>query len=316
MGGPSAEHNVSLESGRAMLAALHNKGYRDSFPVVISPERSYMRDGDHVAGVEAFSGVDAVLLGLHGEWGEDGQVQSFLEYFNVPYNGSRPFSSALAMDKVRSRRIFQESKLRVPAASVYHRSSAFHGLEPVARLAVHAHTLPIVVKPAARGSSVGVSLVRHPSEMFEAMQEAFRFDERLLVEAYQRGTEVSCGVLEDMRGRARALPVVQIVPPPSKSLFDYESKYSGITQEIVPAPLTKTVTRRVQDAALVAHKALGCRHYSRVDMMLVAGKPVVLEVNTLPGMTPESIFPKAAAAANVSFPELVSRLVELSLRKG
>lgn len=315
MGGRSAEHDVSLASGDAMRQAIQDSFWVPAKEVVISPDGTWTVSEEKTTPKDALRDIDTALLALHGEWGEDGQAQALLDWFGIPYGGSGAHASALAMDKPRSRAVFRDAGLRVPFGHTYEQfGEDEESLRVLGDLVAVAHQPPFVVKPAGRGSSVGVSIVRDSEDISRAFAEAFRFDNRAVVEEYQNGTEVSCGVLEDLSGATHPLSVVQIIPPVSHAFFNYDAKYSGETQEIVPAPLPQTTTRRIQEAALAAHRALGCRHYSRTDMILVGSEPVVLELNTLPGMTPESIFPKEARASGISFPVLMERFVALALR--
>lgn len=314
MGGRSTEHEISLMSGAAILAALSQRGFSHTRAVTVSRDHQWAADGAPATFNQALEGVDVALLAFHGEWGEDGRAQALMEWVGLPYNGSRPTASALAMDKPVSRVLLREHGLAVPHGSTHmrpgHRGAREQLVEDIAR----AHHFPLVVKPASRGSSIGVTLVRTADQLVPALHEAFRYDERVLVEEYLDGIEVSCGVLEELSGKLTALPAAQIIPPRDHALFDFHAKYSGETQELVPAPLAPDVAQRVAETALATHVALGCRHYSRTDMIILNNRPIVLELNTLPGLTPESILPKEATAAGLSYPALIERLVGLAAR--
>lgn len=314
MGGRSAEHEISLMSGSAMLAALSQRGFPNTRAVTVSRGHQWTVDSAPATFVQALEGVDVALLAFHGEWGEDGRAQALMEWVGLPYNGSRPTASALAMDKPVSRVLLREHGLAIPQGSVHVRPEQQGMMERLVEDIARTHPLPLVVKPASRGSSVGVTLVRTADQLVPALHEAFRYDERVLVEEYLDGIEVSCGVLEELSGKLTALPVAQIIPPRDHALFDFHAKYSGKTQELVPAPLAQDLAQRVAETALAAHVALGCRHYSRTDMIILNNRPFVLELNTLPGLTPESILPKEALAAGLSYPALIERLVGLASR--
>ena len=314
MGGRSAEHEISLMSGGAILTALSKRGFPNIRAVTVSREHQWSADGSPATFSQALEGVDVALLAFHGEWGEDGRAQALMEWLGLPYNGSRPTASALAMDKPMSRILLREHGLSIPQGSTHMRPGDRNAMERLVEGIARTRPFPIVVKPASRGSSVGVTLVRTAHQLIPALHEAFRYDSRALVEEYLDGIEVSCGVLEELSGKLMALPVAQIIPTRDHALFDFHAKYSGETQELVPAPLAPDIAQRVAETALTAHFALGCRHYSRTDMIIVAGKPIVLELNTLPGLTPESILPKEALAAGLSYPALIERLVGLASR--
>ncbi len=223
--------------------------------------------------------------------------------------GSGTLASALAMDKVMAKKVLAADGVPVPRGLVMDRAAFLAAPEAESARAAAAF-LPAVTKPARQGSSIGMSLVEKAGEMRAALEKAFAHDARVLVEERLFGTELTVGVLGN--GEVEALPVVEIVP--KKKFFDYEAKYDPeLTDEICPARIPAEAAAKAQDLALRSHRSLGCRGLSRVDMMLTANGPVVLEVNTMPGMTVNSLLPKAAKAAGISFPELLDRLVRLAL---
>jgi len=310
MGGPSAEHEISLETGNAVLRNLRVLGHR-AWPVLIQNEREMFRGERKMDLVRAFGGADVVFVALHGEWGEDGRIQAIFEHYDIPYTGSGPIASAFGMDKFISRDLFLSKHLSVPEAiavgdSMTNREILVDALRQLG-------PLPWVVKPRSRGSSVGVSVVEHEDALVHALAIARAFDRRVIVEEYLDGPEISCGVLEYPAGYPYALPPTLIVPPLENGFFDYEAKYSGTTEEITPAPFSGDVTRAIQQTALEAFRALGCRHYARIDMFLRNDVPYILELNTLPGLTPESIIPKQARAIGFSFPSFIEHLMVLAL---
>ncbi len=291
LGGPSAERDISLKSGRAVSAALRESGLE----TVEIGEREEIE-----AGVLE-SGIDIAFIALHGRFGEDGQIQSFLERRGVPYTGSGVEASRLALDKKASHRIFREAGLPTPLQKVY-------GLEDTTDLPPFG--LPAVVKPSREGSSIGLTIVNSPEEFEPACALARKYDREIVVEGYIPGEEVTVGVLEE-----RALPVVKI--DPRNPFFDYEAKYTkGMTRFSVPAPLPPPLYREVQRVGLAAHRALGCYAYSRVDIMIsMAGEPYVLEVNTIPGFTETSLFPQAAREDGLEFRDLCLKLLDLALKR-
>jgi D-alanine-D-alanine ligase len=248
-------------------------------------------------------GIDVAFVALHGPWGEDGKIQAVLETFGIPYTGSGVLASALAMDKAMAKTVLAASGIDVPRGVVVWSASERPSIEP-----------PSVVKPVENGSSVGVTMVDDPREYPKAIAEALRYDRRALVEERITGTELTVGVIgpdDDLQ----ALPVIEIVP--KRAFFDYRAKYdASLSDEICPARVPDAVAARAQDIAIRAHRALGCRGISRIDLIWSpqhGDRMVALEVNTMPGMTANSLVPKAARVAGISFPELVERLVGWAL---
>jgi len=297
LGGFSSEREVSLRSGAAVAKALRSLGH-EVHEVDVRDER-----------VEALDGVrpDVVFIALHGRFGEDGGVQALLGSKRIPYTGSGPEASQVAMDKAEAKRRFASAG--VPAApDVLVRAS--DGLA-AAEAAALAFGLPLVVKPVAEGSSVGVTVHHTAARLAEGLQEAFRHGGAALVERFVAGRELTVGILED-----RALPVVELKP--ARAFYDYEAKYrDDRTVYVVDPPLAAAERDAVQAAALAAHRALGCEGFSRVDVILSReGRPCVLEVNTIPGMTDRSLLPKAARAAGIEFPALCERIARNGLARG
>ena len=255
--------------------------------------------------------IDVAFLALHGRYGEDGTLQGMLDLLGIPYVGSGTLASALAMDKLMAKTVLAANGIPVPRGSVVERR-AFQA-DPAGVAAAAARTLPAVVKPVAQGSSIGMSLVDAPESMPEALREAFAYDSRALVEERLVGKELTVGVIGNRE--PQALPVVEIVP--KREFFDYRAKYDPeLSDEICPARLSAEATQEAQRLGVASHRALGCRGLSRTDMIDVAGRgPVVLEVNTMPGMTVNSLLPKAAKAAGIPFVDLLDRLIRLALEE-
>ena len=248
--------------------------------------------------------LDVVLIALHGTWGEDGRIQGLLDTLGIPYTGSGVLASALAMDKVMAKTVLKAAGLDVPRGAV---ASAASGADLEAATAVG---LPAFVKPVGSGSSVGAAIVRRAEDLAPAITEALRYDERAMVEEYLKGTELTVAVIGN--DELTPLPVIEIVT--QRDFFDYHAKYdAGASEEIVPARVPDYVAKRTQDLAVRAHRALGCRGMSRTDFVWVGERMVALEVNTIPGMTANSLLPKAAQAAGIGFGDLLTRLVEWSL---
>jgi D-alanine-D-alanine ligase len=289
MGGPSMEREVSLQSGHVVAQALRDAGLRVSEVDV--------RGSDFAVP----PGTDVAYLALHGTFGEDGTIQQLLEQRGVPYTGSGPEASARAFDKVAAKKAFHEAGLQTAQHAVLERGDHADAGE-LERLG-----FPVVVKPVRQGSSVGVSIAKNADELGRACRAAWEFDDQLLVEQFVCGREFTVAVFGE-----QTLPVVEIRT--RRRFFDREAKYTpGEAEEIVPAEIDTATTARIQGVGRRAHACLGCRDLSRTDMILSAHAEVfVLEVNTLPGVTKNSLFPKAARAAGLDFPEVCTRLVEMA----
>lgn len=256
-------------------------------------------------------GIDVAFLALHGKYGEDGTIQGFLELTGTPYTGSGVLGSALAMDKVMAKRMLEADGIPVPRG--VHISRQDPTRDRASKMNEALGLCPAVVKPSKQGSSVGMSLVDRPEAMDVAVRLALEHDDEALIEERVFGTEITVGVLGKV-GEAglEALPVVEIVP--KREFFDYKAKYDpDQCDEICPARIPDEATRTAQALAIRAHRVLSCRGYSRTDLILGPKGPVVLEVNTLPGMTMNSLLPKAALAAGIPFGELLHRIVSLAL---
>jgi D-alanine-D-alanine ligase len=288
LGGPSAEREVSLRSGAAVAQALRSLGHCVS---EVDP---------HTEEWSLPPKTDVIFLALHGTYGEDGTVQRRLEELGVAYTGCDPESSRIAFDK-------HLTKLRCVAAAV-----------PTARFALLdspdaswpiGWDPPVVLKPVRQGSSVGLQFVDRVADWSTSLTEAFRFDTEVLMEEKISGRETTVGILG-----SEALPIVEVRP--KTGVYDYQSKYTeGATEYLCPAPFDAAATARIQAAALGAFQAVGGRDYARVDIMIRSnGEPVVLEINTLPGMTETSLLPKAAAAVGLSYAQLCQRMIELALQ--
>ena len=248
--------------------------------------------------------LDVIFISLYGTWGEDGRIQGLLDTLGIPYTGSGVLASALAMDKVMAKTVLAAAGLDVPRGAVVG-STAGADLEAARRI-----WLPAFVKPVGGGSSVGASIVRRAEDLGAAIADALRYDDRALVEEYLVGRELTVAVIgnDDLV----PLPVIEIVT--KREFFDYKAKYDyGASEEIVPARIPDDVARRAQSLAVKAHQVLGCRGMSRTDLVWNGDRMATLEVNTIPGMTANSLLPKAAKAAGIEFGDLISRLLEWAL---
>lgn len=293
MGGLSSEREVSLDSGKAVLKALAGKGY-DAVAVDV---------GRDAADRIRTSGMEIAFNALHGKFGEDGAIQGMLEIMGIPCTGSGILASAMGMNKIISKTLFKAYGLQVGAFL-----SVSRGDSNMLKTAQSEIGFPLVVKPSSEGSSVGVSLVHAQSDFDAAVKLAFSYDPEILVERYIRGMEVQVGILGE-----RALGAIEIVP--KDVFYSYKAKYEqGMSDHFFPARIPKNVYTRTLDAGLLAHRALGCRGYSRVDFIIDNdGVPYILEVNTLPGMTATSLLPEIAQGAGIPFPDLVEEILRLAI---
>jgi len=320
MGGKSPEHEVSVISGTEVVKNLNSKKY-EVMPVVISKDGLTWKltDKSSLLGLEDtfklrgtfkeivlakskdISGVnsindqkaDIVFIAMHGPFGEDGTIQGMLDLTGIAYTGSGVLASALGMDKEMFKKVMRMEGIRVPRDT---------------------KSFPSFVKPNNQGSSVGASIARNAKELDKSLRLARKYNKSVLVEEYLKGPELTCSLLGN--DNPIALPVIEIVPLKGR-FFDYESKYteSG-SEEIIPARISKALTKKVQKIAIKAYKTIGCRGFGRVDFILKDGKePVVLEINTIPGLTPMSLMPKAAKAAGISYSKLLDMIIGYAKEK-
>ncbi|MGN0820711.1 MAG: D-alanine--D-alanine ligase [Akkermansia sp.] len=289
MGGPGSEREVSLVSGQAVLEALRAEGFTRVTPVVVDDETPAIPEG-----------TELCFNIIHGTFGEDGGLQTYLEKLGLPYTGAGSATSRNCFDKVLTKKAMVAAGVPTPASEV------------ITRDQLPSIPVPCVVKPPCEGSSVGVEIVHDAAELPEAVRRAGEHGEELLVEEYIKGKELTVAIFD-----GTPLPVIHICP--REGFYDYKNKYPGMTgavgsDYICPADITEQETKDVQAAALAAYRALGVEVYGRVDVLLTDdGKPYVLEINTIPGMTSASLFPKAAAAVGIPFGELCRRIAEVSL---
>jgi len=327
-GGPSVEHEVSIKTGENVLRYLPKDKY-EGVDIVLQKDGQCLFNNSPQYFQKANYLVDVVFNALHGYFGEDGKVQQILNNLNLPYTGSGALSSSIAMNKVLSRDIFAKSGLKIPRAIVVKEDEP---LDEAAGKIFRTMNPFWVVKPASGGSSIGVTIARNFPELVEALENAFRLDSTVIVEEYIKGREVTCGVLENFRDEEHyVLPVIEIIPPAERNFFDYECKYDGSTSEICPVPLDFQLKKEIEDIARQAHRVLGCANYSRTDM-IVSPRPstsfdsaqdkslgtsgvYLLEINTLPGLTSESLLPKSAEAVGCNFPQLLDHIIELALNR-
>lgn len=299
MGGNSAEAEVSRSSAKGVIEAL-----QQSYPNVAGVELDYSL-ADSLARISP----DVVFPILHGPPGEDGTLQGFLEILGYRYVGSDVHGSAFAMDKIVAKEIFRGAGLPVIRQTMVEKRQGVAGaVEQVIReLGEY-----VVVKPARQGSAIGVTLVSNANELHRGIESAFEFDDRLLVEQRIDGREITVGVIDTDAGTV-PFPVIEILTP-EDTWYDFDHRYTaGWSTHVMPAELPEAQTAELQEVAVKAHQALGCRDLSRADFVVTADRIYLLEVNTLPGMTPTSLYPEGAGAVGLDFPDLVSHLVERAL---
>lgn len=302
MGGRSAEREVSLRTGEAIYNALITKGY---------PAVKIDVGFDVVERIKE-EGVDLAFLALHGKYGEDGTIQGLLEMLDIPYTGPGVLASALAIDKTATKKMLIFEGLPTPRFMLLPRREALSaGYDSSAEKIVKEMGLPLVVKAPTQGSTIGVSFVHKKEEIIPALELAYQYDPVALVEQFVEGVEVTASVLGN--DEPVALPLIEIVS--ATGVYDYEAKYTaGMSDHIIPPRIPEEQQEVVKDLALRTFKALGCRGLSRVDFIVDRqGRPYILEVNTIPGMTATSLFPDAARAAGIEFPELIDKIVKLTM---
>ncbi len=326
MGGASGEHDVSLATGEGVLKALDARRYR-ALPAILGRDNKSIRfsppwelAGNDLPFIDALDQINvaapaAAFIAMHGPWGEDGRVQALLEWLDIPYVGSDSFASALAMDKPHSKDVFRRHGIPTPRDAVY--TSEDGDNATIAGRVAKDFDAPWVLKTPRLGSSVGVDIIEQRAGLDGAVKAIMEVDGRLMVESYLRGREFTAPVLDVLsEGAPRALPVIEIRAP-GRVFFDYESKYDGtLNEEICPAEIPDSKAREIQELGLRAHVALGCRGYSRTDILEgPEGRLEVIETNTLPGLTGESLYPKAAAAVGLPYGELLTSLIDDAIER-
>ncbi|SDY97565.1 MULTISPECIES: D-alanine--D-alanine ligase [unclassified Bacillus (in: firmicutes)] len=291
MGGVSSEKQVSLMTGEEMIAHLDKSKY-EIVPIKLNDKKELVEKGRD---------LDIALLALHGEYGEDGTIQGTLETLGVPYTGSGMLSSSICMDKNISKKMIRYEGIQTP--DWIHLSN----MEDLQLDEIDRMGYPLVVKPNSGGSSVGVKIVYDKDSLLSSLEDVFKWDSEIVIEKYIKGEEITCSILD-----GKLLPIISIQH--TAEFFDYHAKYDDIAtiEEVVELPLA--TYERVAVAAMTCYRALKCSVYARVDMMIKDGIPYVMEVNTLPGMTKNSLLPKSAHAAGISYNKLLDIIIETSLQ--
>ncbi|MFH1170034.1 MAG: D-alanine--D-alanine ligase [Candidatus Vogelbacteria bacterium] len=312
-GGLGHEYEVSLATGQSVLehlpAAYHGRD------ILIDRAGVWHLGGLPTAPQRIARQVDVFFNALHGEYGEDGKIQSELDQLGLPYTGSGTAPSALGMNKEMSKDLFRRAGLKVSPGLVVRRDGN-DGSSLSAREVFQKVSPPWVIKPNDRGSSVGLFFARNIQDLAQAIVDGWVVSPTLLVEHYLRGREATAGVIDDFRGaECYALPPIEIRRPKGKLLWDYQDKYSGQTAEICPGNFTDNEKRELEKLAITAHRALGLRHYSRSDFILTPHGIYLLETNSLPGLTKESLLPKALKAVGCPYPNFLDHILTLALNK-
>jgi D-alanine-D-alanine ligase len=302
MGGQSSEREVSLRTGAAVHGALCRRGY-DAVTIDVGPTLSRDLQDQKIA---------VAFLALHGPGGEDGSIQGFLETVGIPYTGSGVQASAVGMHKVTTKTVLAAHGIPVPAGLVVRRGQPMSHAQALRTAKLR---WPVVVKPASEGSTIGITIVRKPAEWDQAVALAHQYDRDALIEAYIPGHEVTVSLLGRKDDAPLALPAVEIVAP--NGFYDFSAKYEkGKTRYLCPAPLSSAVRKQIRHLALQTYEVLGCAGAARVDFRITPrGRPYVLEINTVPGMTETSLLPMAAAQAGIDYEELTERILESAVAR-
>ncbi|KKQ75619.1 MAG: D-alanine-D-alanine ligase Ddl [Candidatus Woesebacteria bacterium GW2011_GWB1_38_5b] len=299
MGGRSPEHEISLISGKEVVRNLDTKKYNVNTFVIKKDGKNWQKL------LPKLHATDLVFIAMHGPYGEDGTVQGLLDLAGVKYTGSGVLTSSLTMDKNMTRQLLSVHSIPMPKSVAIAKNDKNVNFSQVLG------KFPYFVKPNNQGSSVGMSIVRKKSELKKAITNAFKYSDTVLVDEYIKGKEITCAILGNKK--PETLPLVEIIP--KAEFFDYDSKYlRGGAQEIVPARISEKLTKQIQTLAIKIYKIMGCKGFARVDFILRNDTvPLFLEVNTIPGLTPMSLFPKAAKSAGILFPELVDKIISNAL---
>ncbi len=312
-GGKSHEYEVSLATGGSVLRYLP-PAYR-GHDILVDRQGVWHWNGLPIAPDQAARQVDVFFNALHGEYGEDGKVQQILDGLGVAYTGSGTVPSALGMNKALAKDLFRRAGLRVPFGQVVQKV-ADGDSALAAREVFKTISPPWVIKPNNRGSSVGLGFSRTIKDLAPALEAAWEVSPAILVEHYLRGREATGGVVDDFRGAEHyALPPIEIRRPAGKLVWDYHDKYDPATVEICPAPFPDKIKRQIEEWSVIAHQALGLRHYSRSDFILSPQGIYLLETNSLPGLTSESLLPKALKAVGCSYSNFLEHVINLALNK-
>jgi len=307
-GGPSSEYDVSLKTGAAVFRNLPKK--YTPIDILISKDGLWHMNGLPTIPARVLPHLDCVFNALHGEYGEDGTVQKILEHWKIPYTGSKALASAIGMNKSVSKKFFKNAGLRVPY-SISINSKDFVDIKSLANHIFKKFSLPFVAKPIRGGSSVGVIIAKKFEDIINEIPKVLNESDEVLLEEYIRGREVTCGVVDNFRDESHhALMPIEIIMSENSQFFDYKAKYSGETKELCPSVrLSIEEKKEIEKAAILAHQTIGARHYSRSDFIVSPRGIYILEINTLPGLTEESLLPKSLLAGGTTFQEFLEHII-------
>jgi len=309
-GGPSSEYEVSLKTGKSVMDSLSDR--YQVLDIFIDKNGVWHYLGAPIAPEKVFKKVDVIFNALHGAYGEDGTVQKLLDTFAIPYTGSTALASAVGMNKVLSKKAYKNNKLKTPLHKTISKGSNI--LVEISKL-FKSFPMPVVVKPVNGGSSVGTAIAKTMADLEEAVTDALKYSDTALIEEFIAGKEATCGVVDKFRNEpVYTLLPVEIRKPTDAPFFDYRAKYGGKSEEICPGNFTEKEKKIIQEMAREAHKALGLRHYSRSDFIIHPRRGIyILETNTLPGLTSESLLPKSLKAVGCTLPDFLDHLIKLAL---
>lgn len=292
MGGISSEREISLKTGKEIASNLNSEKYKVSEIIINSTEEL----------IEKVKGIDFAFIALHGKFGEDGTIQSVLKTLNIPYTGCDSLSSAICMDKDMTKKILKYADIRTG------KWISLNSLEELNYEQIEKLSYPVVIKPNSGGSSVATNLISEEKDVKSAIEEAFKYDTEVMIEEYVKGDEITCCILN-----GKMLPVLAIKP--KSHFFDFASKYEDGGAEEIIVNLNEKLHKEVEQMAIACWKELKCSVYARVDMIVKEGVPYILEINTLPGMTKNSLFPKSAAGINMDFKMLLENIIQYSIEE-
>ena len=314
-GGPSSEYEISLKTGAEVIKHLPKDVY-DTQDIFISREGIWHKNGMPIAPHDALYHIDVIFNALHGQYGEDGKIQHLLESYKIPFTGSGYLASILGMNKALSKDVFEKNKIKTPQYRLIENPKDISSKENAGKLIelFRIFPLPIVVKPTSAGSSMGITLVKNFPSFEEAIKKAGEYSNSVMIEEYIPGVEATVGVIDGYRDeQTYALPAIEIRPK-NNIFFDYEAKYNGMSDEIVPGNFTHDEKAKLEDIAKKVHNALGLRHYSRTDLIISLNRGIfVLEANSLPGLTEGSLLPKALHAVGAPLSHFLDHVLRLAL---
>jgi D-alanine-D-alanine ligase len=309
-GGPSSEHDVSIQSGKGVLEALEDLHHTKD--IVIDKNGKWFFNGIEVNPQTALQGVDVAFNAMHGEYGEDGEVQKILEMINVPFTGPRALGARLSINKATSKKLYHKHGIKSPYSKIVTNTG---NVEQMANTIFRSFPIPMILKPVSKGSSVGILIAKNHSDLVGALEKVFEDSDDILIEEYIDGREATVGVLEKFRDQdIYPLLPTEIKPPTERNFFDYDCKYDGTTEEICPGNFSNEEKQQLQELAVKAHNILGLRHYSRSDFIIHPKRGIyILETNSLPGLTSESLYPKALEPVGSNYREFLEHVIGLAL---